>query len=385
MGRISHTVLTEESFEISARKLFDHCCKLTGATSGYVALLSDDGRENEVVFLEAGGMPCTVDESLPMPIRGLREVAYRTQKPAIHNDFANSKWMKFMPEGHVHLRNVMFAPLVIDGKARGLIGLANKDGDFTEEDANLAMSFGDVAAIALQNADYKKALEEAKSSLDAFSYSITHDLKAPSRQVASIINMIRDHSATESDENLKELLDMASSSAEDMNELVQSLFALSVSSNNSINLENIDIIILAESLFTRIKQKDPDREVEFVCPESALVQADETLLKDVLRNLLRNAWKYTRNEKSARIELLHQQKDGMDIVSIKDNGIGFPEEEAEDLFKPFKRLSNAKGFRGSGIGLATVKKIIERHGGSIWAESVSEKGSVFHFSLPAAC
>jgi GAF domain-containing protein len=144
-------VLGQKEFRESARAIFDHCKDLIGATSGYVALLNETGEENEVLFLEAGGLPCSVDPALPMPIRGLRAETYHSNKAAYHNDFMNSEWVRLMPKGHVILQNVMFAPLVIDGKTVGIIGLANKATDFNDNDAKMATGFGELAAIALQN------------------------------------------------------------------------------------------------------------------------------------------------------------------------------------------------------------------------------------------
>jgi len=147
----ARAVLEQVDFQTTARKVFDLCSETIGSTSGYVALLSKYGEENEVLFLEAGGLPCSVDPELPMPIRGLRETAYRTNSTVYDNEFMNSKWLKFMPKGHVRLENVMFAPLVIKGKTIGIMGLANKNGDFTDDDARVAGGFGELAAIALQN------------------------------------------------------------------------------------------------------------------------------------------------------------------------------------------------------------------------------------------
>jgi transcriptional regulator with GAF, ATPase, and Fis domain len=147
----SKAVLEQKGFTESARAIFDHCKDLIGATSGYVALLSETGEENEVLFLEAGGLPCDVNPELPMPIRGLRAEAYYSNKAVYHNDFMNSEWVDFMPNGHVILKNVMFAPLVIDEKTVGIIGLANKTTNFNDNDAKMATGFGELAAIALQN------------------------------------------------------------------------------------------------------------------------------------------------------------------------------------------------------------------------------------------
>lgn len=149
--RGARAVLAATDFTTTARHVFDICAEIIGATSGYIALLSEAGDENEVLFLEAGNLPCRVDPELPMPIRGLRETAYRTNSTVYDNDFMNSDWVKFMPEGHVWLGNVLFAPLVIEGKTVGIMGLANKSTDFTENDARIAGGFGELAAIALQN------------------------------------------------------------------------------------------------------------------------------------------------------------------------------------------------------------------------------------------
>jgi len=159
--KASHAVLKYREFKDVARAIFDSCKKLIGARAGYVTLLSKDESQIELLFLDAGGLPCTVDPSLPMPLRGLRGDAYRTGKAVYDNDFSNSEWMKYMPEGHAILENVLFAPMVLEGKAVGLLGLANKSGGFTENDAWLASVFGEFAAVALLNS---RTLELLKNS-----------------------------------------------------------------------------------------------------------------------------------------------------------------------------------------------------------------------------
>ena len=158
-------VLEGRDFPSTARRIFDSACEMTGAVSGYVALLSDDGEENEVLFLESGGLPCSVDESLPMPIRGLRGEAYKAGKAVYDNNFMNSPWVEFLPHGHVELRNVMFAPLNIEGRTNGIMGLANKSEDFNEDDLRVASAFGQLAAIALKNSRTMEALKESEEKL----------------------------------------------------------------------------------------------------------------------------------------------------------------------------------------------------------------------------
>ncbi len=161
----SRAIFGKTDFPSTARAIFDQCCKLIGATSGYVALLSEDGEENEVLFLEDGGMKCTVDPELPMPIRGLRAEAYKGNCAAYHNDFMNSEWVEMMPHGHMALKNVIFAPLVLNEKTVGIMGMANKASDFTTHDSEIAVIFGELAAIALENSRYLEKGYQAQKEL----------------------------------------------------------------------------------------------------------------------------------------------------------------------------------------------------------------------------
>jgi PAS domain S-box-containing protein len=165
----ARAVLAYGDFATSARVIFDECKKIVGATAGYIALLNHDGSENDVVFLDAGGRPCSVDPSLPMPIRGLRAEAYHLNSSVFENDFSNSQWIHFMPSGHVRLDNVMFAPLMIAGKTVGLMGLANKPGGFDDNDARMAAAFGELAAMALNNSRMLKAVEDSEERFHSVS------------------------------------------------------------------------------------------------------------------------------------------------------------------------------------------------------------------------
>ncbi|MCP4352029.1 MAG: transporter substrate-binding domain-containing protein [Desulfobacterales bacterium] len=149
-------------FNEACTAIFDSCKSQVGATSGYVAMLSENGMENEVLFLDSGGLSCTVDPSLPMPIRGLREQSYQKKETVYDNDFANSKWTELMPQGHVRLDSVLFAPMLIHDQAVGLIGLANKPGGFNEDDIRIVSAFSDLAAVALMNSMNLDALEKSE-------------------------------------------------------------------------------------------------------------------------------------------------------------------------------------------------------------------------------
>ncbi|MDI6852527.1 MAG: PAS domain S-box protein [Deltaproteobacteria bacterium] len=142
-------VLKRQGFTETARAIFDNCREVIGAPAGYISLATEDGTANEAVFLEAGGQPCSVEPGTPMPIRGLREEAFKARKAVYDNNFFQSPHKEFVPEGHFVLENVLFAPLLLQGEPVGLLGLANKPGNFTEHDAILASGFAKLAAIAL--------------------------------------------------------------------------------------------------------------------------------------------------------------------------------------------------------------------------------------------
>ncbi|MDI6858365.1 MAG: ATP-binding protein [Dehalococcoidia bacterium] len=154
----SRAVLRYSTFEEAAGAIFEQCRQLIGATAGYIALVTPDGKENEISYLEPGGLACTVDPDAPMPIRGMREEALKRAEAYYENDFSATPFAPLLPEGHASLENVLFAPLVIEGKPVGLLGLANKEGGFTDDDARMASAFGELAAIALQNSRSLHAL-----------------------------------------------------------------------------------------------------------------------------------------------------------------------------------------------------------------------------------
>ncbi len=164
--KAAYALLAHHNFVDSAREIFEQCKNLLGASAGYVALLSDDGAENEVLFLDEGHYDCSVDPELPMPIRGFRSDVYHQRATSYVNDFMErEEFVKFMPPGHVRLENVLFAPLLIDDKPVGLLGLSNKEGGFDDQDAVIATRFANLAAVALFNSRMIDKLEESEQTL----------------------------------------------------------------------------------------------------------------------------------------------------------------------------------------------------------------------------
>ncbi|MDD5288797.1 MAG: response regulator, partial [Dehalococcoidales bacterium] len=159
----SRAVLKQRQFKDAARTIFEIGKKLTGATGGYIIMLNEATAKYEALFLDSGGLPCTVDPSLPMPVRGFRGEVYKSHKTMYHNDFPNSQWVKFVPPGHVQLSNVMFAPITIDENSVGLLGLANKPGGFTDDDARLVSGLTNFLSVALSNSLTWESLEKSEN------------------------------------------------------------------------------------------------------------------------------------------------------------------------------------------------------------------------------
>ncbi len=158
----AQAVLKYHNFNDAAHSIFDICKELIGATAGYIAVLSADKEENELVFLDSGKIDCDVDPALPMPIRGLRTEAYHSRKTVYENDFSNSRWQQYLPQGHAQLDNVMFAPLLVEGNSIGVLGLANKAGGFNDNDARFADAFANIAAVTFQNSRSLELLEDSE-------------------------------------------------------------------------------------------------------------------------------------------------------------------------------------------------------------------------------
>jgi len=561
--RASRSVMEHHTFKDAAWEIFQECKAMTGASAGYIALLSPDGDENEVLFLDAGGMPCTVDSNLPMPIRGLREEAYRTGGVVFDNDFTNSRHVAFLPQGHVTLKNVLFAPLFNDGKVVGLIGLANKTDGFTAHDARLAAGFGDLAAIALlrmraqeriQQAhhelehrvaartaelqqtvaqlqeevaerlaaekalqavsayarslieasldplftispegkitDVNKATEEAtgiprgrligsdfldyftepekaragyeqvlsqgfvrdyhlalrhtsgrimevlynatiytneagevqgvfaaardvterqraeeevrklneelelrvkertaqleaaNQELEAFSYSVSHDLKAPVRAIDGFSRMLMLEHATQLDAEALRLLEVIRHNTDFMARLIDDLLALSRLGRHEIRKAWIDLAAMSANAFKELQAQAPGRHLDLTIKEVPPAYGDSSLLNQVLVNLLTNACKYTKFEETASIEVGGWRAAGENVYYVKDNGVGFDMRFENKLFGVFQRLHGSKDFEGTGVGLAIVQRILQRHGGRVWAEGKVGEGATFYFALP---
>ena len=225
-------------------------------------------------------------------------------------------------------------------------------------------------------------LENANKELEAFSYSVSHDLRSPLQNIDSFSQILMEDYANRLDPEGLDYVQRLRGSCLHMQEIIDALLALSNMMRNELLFDHFDLTALANTVVADLKQKNPDRLVDWVIAEGLTAEGDAQLLRVVLENLFGNAWKFTANRPRARIEFgALPQSNGARTYFVRDDGAGFDMARASNLFTPFKRLHDQSEFRGTGIGLATVQRVIHRHRGKIWAEGVVNQGATFCFTL----
>jgi len=229
----------------------------------------------------------------------------------------------------------------------------------------------------------KEAAEDANAELEAFSYSVAHDLRAPLRVVSGFsAALLEDHGATLAEAARVKVQRMIDGTKR-MSEIIDALLALAKLTRTRLRREPIDLVPVVHAIFEQIRAAQPEREVQLIAPVSLVVHADALLLRVLLENLLGNAFKFTRHEPRARIELGKTLSPrGSRAYFVRDNGAGFKMQDANKLFAPFQRLHSDDQFEGTGIGLATVQRVVRRHGGHVWAEGAENRGATIYFTLP---
>ncbi|HOJ20947.1 MAG TPA: PAS domain S-box protein [Armatimonadota bacterium] len=224
-------------------------------------------------------------------------------------------------------------------------------------------------------------LRAANEELESFSYSVSHDLRAPLRSIDGFSQAVLEDYADKLDETGQDYLRRVRRASQRMGQLIDDILKLSRVTRAEMRRETVDLSALARAISEELQQTEPDRRVEWHIAEGITAEGDPTLLRVVLDNLLGNAWKFTAHQPSPRIEFGARQEGGICVYYVRDNGVGFDPAYADKLFQAFQRLHTADEFTGSGIGLATVRRIVRRHGGRVWAEGAVGKGATFSFTL----
>jgi len=226
-------------------------------------------------------------------------------------------------------------------------------------------------------------LEAANQEMEAYSYSISHDLRAPARAVAAFSKILATEQAARLDAEGRSLLARVTEAGLRMGQMIDGLLGLAQIKRSALNRQRLDLTTLARVLWEEITAGEPQRRVEFTVEKDLAADADPVLMRSVLQNLLSNAFKYTRHVPHAQVHLGAEQIAGRTTYFVRDNGAGFDMQYAANLFGVFKRLHGYHEFEGTGVGLATVQRIVQRHGGRVWAEAIPGRGAVFRFTLGA--
>ncbi len=227
-----------------------------------------------------------------------------------------------------------------------------------------------------------QALLAANEELESFSYSVSHDLRTPLRGIDGFSQALLEDYAPALDATGQKYLNYIRESTQKMGKLIDDLLNLSRLGRAPLEKNTVNLSDIATSVLREIHERDPQRSVETIIAPDLEASADHNLLKIVLENLLGNAWKFTAKQPNARIEFGIDHSDNKVIFYVRDNGAGFDMAHSNKLFRAFQRLHTAQEFEGTGVGLATVRRIIHRHGGTLWATGEPNRGATFFFTLP---
>ncbi len=228
-------------------------------------------------------------------------------------------------------------------------------------------------------------LEMANKELEAFSYSVSHDLRAPLRAISGYSMILKEDYGTKLDAEANRVIDVTISNVKMMGQLIDDLIAFSQMGKNEAMHEVIDMKSLAESCVAELFQDTKENKYEVIINPLPRCYGNGSMIKQVWLNLIGNAIKYSSKKLNPRIEIgCKEDESSMHVYFVRDNGIGFDMQYAHKLFGVFQRLHNQEEFEGTGVGLALVKRIIDKHKGQVWAESTGGEGAVFYFSLPAS-
>jgi len=229
---------------------------------------------------------------------------------------------------------------------------------------------------------HTKELEMINENLDSFAYSVSHDLRAPLRAISGFAQVLIDTHGDKVNEEMRHYLDRINEGTKKMGQLIDDLLSFSRITRGEIKYKNINVQNIVNDLVKAYRDVELDRDIEFIVNPLGEVEADEEMLKVIFSNLLQNAIKFTIDRKKALIEIGSEQKEDHIQFYVKDNGIGFEMKYKDKLFEAFQKLQTDERFAGTGLGLSTVKRILTKHSGNIWAEGEIDKGAEFYFTLP---
>lgn len=262
----------------------------------------------------------------------------------------------------------------------------------TEAEVRLLQALADSASIAIENVQLYSGLEQrvqqrtaeleaVNQDLEAFSYSVSHDLRAPIRGIDGCMHLLRMKYGQELSPEVHGFLGRIAEQTTRMQEIIEALLSLARIGRAPLERTAVNLAEISREIAAILQTTSQDRQVEWVIPESLIVDGDPALLRAVMENLLGNAWKYSSKREHTRIQVGTSDIEGKPTIFVRDNGAGFDPKYAGKLFGAFQRLHHQSEFPGTGVGLANVQRIVQKHGGRIWAESAVDRGATFFFTL----
>ena len=310
----------------------------------------------------------------------LQRFVFDTLSVLSGEDTVPSEYVFMASDGTRKVAEVRSTPLVENGEIIGVVSVAR---DITERKKLEEEKKWINEELELRVVERTAQLEEANKELEAFSYSVSHDLRAPLRAIDGFTQMLSDEYSQVINEEGQRLLSIICQNTEFMGELIDHMLTLSRVGRREMITVGLDMNELVQRAIEDLKPITEGRKVEFVVKDLPPVQGDSTMCLQVWMNLLSNAVKFTGKKESAVIEVGYWPGENQNTFFVKDNGAGFDMQYAGRLFGVFQRMHSPDEFEGVGVGLALVERIVKRHGGTVWAEGEKEKGATFYFTLPA--
>lgn len=400
--RIFRETMAARSEEEVAQVCLKVAEDLTGSAYGFIGELNEQGLFDTTAVSEAGWQACKV--SMPeaaqllknMPSRGVNRIGLMEQKSWIINDLADHPQSVPRPEGHPPLTSFIGVPIRYTGGITGMIALAGKEPGYTIEDQNdiEALSDAFVEALNRRRAERQVELlnqelttrlgqvEAANRELEGFSYSVSHDLRAPVRHIIGYLELLDKKAMDCLDEKNRHYLQVVASAAQRMGVLIDGLLAFARLGRIELAQNRVDLDQLVQEVVQEQASAWPGRRIQWEIAALPVVTGDRILLREVMENLIENALKFSQLCSLTRIGIGALEREREFQIQVKDNGVGFDMRYQDKLFGLFQRLHAQEEFEGNGVGLAKVKRIVLRHGGRVWAEGEVDQGACLWFSLP---
>jgi signal transduction histidine kinase/DNA-binding response OmpR family regulator len=396
-AELSQNLLSPASLDHIAFLVLEQAKRFTNSPFGFVGHI-----DPKTGYLVSPTLTRDIWDSCEVPekdiifkeFKGLWGWVLENRKPLLTNSPVDDPRSSGTPPGHVPIGRFMSAPALIDEKLVGQISVANADNDYNHHELKVVERLATLYAIAIQRrqaedelAGHRGQLEELvmerTKELQGFTYTVSHDLRAPLRHLDGYIELLQKKIGSVLDQQGQHYMDVISGAARKMDMLIDDLLQYSRMGRHDLSLRKVDLELLVRDVIQDNEPDEAGRNIAWHVSKLPAVKGDATVLRMVLDNLISNALKFTRLRQQANIEIGSKPgRDSETVIYVRDNGVGFDMAHADKLFNVFQRLHRAEEFDGTGIGLANVRRIISKHGGRTWAKGKVGQGATFYFSLP---